>query len=624
LTKGKLVSSNLKKLVLTGNPLGDVGATHLALFLRQQQNLPHLEELDLTDCRIGQLGAQSIAEALLVKRELKTLKIINNPVQGGLGDIIKNLAYNPSITELDTSKVHGLFNDQGRDTLAKLLQLSVTIQKINLWKVPNLNSLSNTVFDELEKNKSLKILDMGDTQFNNLQQLGKALHKNTTLEEINLQNNDINSTMLFNMYEELKKEKGAFSIRKFHLSGNQLDIVIQGKEKHWKTMGQLLQMATNLTYLDLSNCQLHKEHMVTIGEALKPEYKIPLETLLLRKNNIGKYGLKPLSQGLKQNTALKVLDLSGNDLGVLGANSVASMLLENKGLQELNLFGNFIEIEGAIMIAEALGVNTTLKRLDMGLNRIRVRGALAVAQVLAKNTTLERLALKHNHITDKAGMAIASAIVGNTGSALRYIALAGNYLSVPARSEIAVLFNQCEAFKQRNFEFDIAKLVEVKDPEKQERTIYVTPLPMNVTEQQIKKLFYSNKCGVCLNVSIHSHKNRSVFSKAKYAFVEFAHPLSTELASRLVHSKKNIIGANQVRIVRAGIQNKHGDNEKKQEKPAREPRASRGRTFPRGNRREEILTRGREEILTRGRGEIFTRGRGEIFTRGRGGPRRVY
>jgi hypothetical protein len=208
---------------------------------------------------------------------------------------------------------------------------------------------------------------------------------------------------------------------------------------------------------------------------------------------------------------------------------------------------------------------------------------LAIAQVLKKNNTLQKLALKHNHITDKAALELATSIVGNKNTSIKYIALAGNYLSVPTRSELALLFNQSQELQQKGFVFDLAKLVEVKDPEKQERTIYITPLPMNVTEQQIKKLFYSNRCGMCLNVSIHKHKTKSVFSKAKYAFVEFAHPVSTELAIRLVHNKKNRIGSEEVRIARAGIQNKHNQTTGPQAAPERRPQ--RGAPVARGGGR---------------------------------------
>lgn len=581
LTKGKLVSGNLRKLVLRGNPLDDRGAEHLGAFLRQHGNLPHLTELDLSDCRINHTGANSIAEALLVKKELKKLNMIKNPCNAGLETIFKNLSYSPSIVEFNASKVQGSFRDSGSESLRKLLQLSVSLEKLNLWQATGITSVSATVFAELEKNTSLKELDLDSTGYNRIIEIGKALRKNTTLEKLCLGNNNISSTDIFNFLEELKKEDGSFSVQHLDLSRNNFESATKHKHKH--TIGQLIEMGKKLTYVNLSSARLGVTHMETIGEALKPQHNLQLKTLVLKGNNIGKYGAKHLVEALKVNTVLENLDLSGNDIGVLGSQSVAAFLKHNKSIKTLNLFGNLIEIEGALNIAEAVKSNTTLTDLDLGLNRIRARGAEAISDLLAVNSTLTRIGLKHNHINDKTGLRLANAIVNNKQSALKYIALAGNFLSVPTRSEIAVLFNQQGP---KGLVFDLAKLVEVKDPERMERTVYLSPLPGTVTEQQIKKLFYQNKCGVCLNVSIHTHKVNAIFKKSKYAFLEFAHVDSVALAMRLCNAKKNYIAGNEVRIVRAGIQQKEEVVEKKAPQAQRSTwgDSTRGRGARRGRR----------------------------------------
>lgn len=555
LTKGKLVSGNLRKLVLRGNPLEDKGAQHLGAFLRQHSNLPHLTELDLSDCRINHAGANSIAEALLVKKELKKLNMIKNPCNAGLETIFKNLAYSPSIVEFNASRSNASFRDSGLESVKKLLQLSVSLEKLNLWSATGIGSISATVFTELETNTSLKELDLDSTGYNNIVEIGKSLRKNTTLEKLCLGSNNISSTHIFNFLEELKK--GSFSVQHLDLSNNAFNSRV--KEKHMHTIGQLIELGKKLTYVNLASSKIGVVHMETIGEALKPQHGLMLKTLILKRNDIGKYGVKHLVEALKVNQVLETLDLSGNDIGVLGSQSVAAFMKHNKSIKTLNLFGNLIEIEGALCMADALKSNTTLTDLDLGLNRIRARGAAAIADLLSVNKTLTRIGLKHNHINDKTGLKLANAIVDNAQTELRYVALAGNFLSVPTRSDIAVLFSQKGP---KGLVFDLAKLVEVKDPERMERTIYVSPLPGTITEQQIKKLFYQNKCGVCLNVSIHTHKTNAIFKKSKYAFLEFAHVDSVALAMRLCNAKKNYIAGNEVRIVRAGIQQKDETTEK--------------------------------------------------------------
>src|SRR5690606_29101879 len=159
LTKGTLISANLQFLSLKGNPLGDMGATNLANCLRQQQMLPKLTHLDLSDCKIGQAGANAIAEALLVKRQLKILKMVKNPLNAGLDTILKNLAYSPSIEEVDISRSSGMLVNQGKDSLGKLFNLTVSLKHLNLWKLSGLN-LAASVILELKTNTTLKSLDL--------------------------------------------------------------------------------------------------------------------------------------------------------------------------------------------------------------------------------------------------------------------------------------------------------------------------------------------------------------------------------------------------------------------------------------------------------------------------------
>jgi len=602
LTKGKLVSKNLTNISFKGNPLGDDGAVNLSEFLCKHDMLPHLTHLDLSDCKIGNKGASAIAEALLVKKDLKNLKMIKNPFSAGLELLVKNLSYNPNIEELDISKVNGTFANGGYESLGKLIKLTVSLKSLNLWKITGL-SISDEVFLRLKKNKTLKKLDLAETRFDKFEKLGEALAENRVLESLELEGNGIKGDHIHQLLEKIKKEKdGKFSLKELNLSNNSLNIIDNLYPQRHKSIGNLLKIANNLVKLNLSRCGLSRDQMVTIGEALSPQYKLPLTELNLSRNALVKNAIKPLVDGLQNNTVLKKLDLSGNLLGVLGGNLIASVIEKNKGLETLNLFGCFIEIEGGISVIKALESNKTLKNIDLGLNRIRSRGALQLVKSLPNNSTIERLGLKFNHIPDTVGIKIIQTVVDSKTN-INYIALAGNFLSVSMRSEISSKLLKA----QKKIEFDLSKLVEVKDPERQERTVYLTPLPMDTTEQQIKNLFYSNSCGVCLSVSLHTHKVKSGFATAKYAFVEFAHPDSVNLAMQLVHKGKNKIFLTEVRIVRAGVQNKD-EAERKSTTSTVTRDVSRGGF--RGGRR-------------RGRGRGFSRGeeRGSHIGGGRGSHR---
>ncbi|KAL0483244.1 ubiquitin conjugating enzyme E2 [Acrasis kona] len=552
LTRSYLASSVLTRLILSNNlSLGDQGAVHLGHFLRQHVNLPLLEELDLSNCNISVDGANSISEVILVKKHLKILKLADNQLGDGLAVIVKNLSYSSSIQQVDLSRVDGNFGIQG-ESIVKLIQLTRTLRCLNLWMVKDVSKWFHNVFDQLSINETITRLNLGETKFRNLSLLGRALANNRSIEFLDLAHNNITASDVYMLFNELIARNSSMSgVKELILANNNFGSY--DKEAHIKSIGYWLNKSPNLIYLDMTGCDVEGRHMDTIGFALaQPSCK--LETLLLRGNKIKKNAIKALSSALEVNNTVSNLDLSGNQLGVQGANLIMNMLHHNKCITDLNLYGNMIEIEGAIFISSALSEkNKSIKHLDMGLNNIKARGAYQISQMLKKNTTIERLRLKSNNIPDKTARVFVDSIIEcSSVSNLKLLALGGNLLSDSVSSEMSLKFNQCDILKNKGFVFDMAKLAEVKSSERLERTIHVCPLPVNVTEQMIKKLFYTNKCGVCLSVNIIKYKS---FKKSKYAFVEFAHPDSVQLAMRLSNKKLNKIAGKTIQIARAGITN---------------------------------------------------------------------
>ena len=84
----------------------------------------------------------------------------------------------------------------------------------------------------------------------------------------------------------------------------------------------------------------------------------------------------------------------------------------------------------------------------------------------------------------------------------------------------------------RSVTFDLAARAEYRDPERMERTVYISPLKFSTTADALKKLFYSKKCGAIKSVTLENHRKRLSMAKAKYALVEFAHLDSVEVKRR--------------------------------------------------------------------------------------------
>ena len=84
----------------------------------------------------------------------------------------------------------------------------------------------------------------------------------------------------------------------------------------------------------------------------------------------------------------------------------------------------------------------------------------------------------------------------------------------------------------RSVTFDLAARAEYRDPERMERTVYISPLKFSTTADGLKKMFYSKKCGAIKSVTLENHRKRLSMAKAKYALVEFAHLDSVEVKRR--------------------------------------------------------------------------------------------
>ncbi len=78
LFSGLWENKSLQRLTLNWNKVGDDGAKLLAKALLQKKNA--LEELDLSNCDIGDAGTQAIMAALRTNRRLVRLDLANNRI----------------------------------------------------------------------------------------------------------------------------------------------------------------------------------------------------------------------------------------------------------------------------------------------------------------------------------------------------------------------------------------------------------------------------------------------------------------------------------------------------------------------------------------------------------------
>eukprot|EP00210_Caulerpa_lentillifera_P008205 g7834.t1 len=154
-----------------------------------------------------------------------------------------------------------------------------------------------------------------------------------------------------------------------------------------------------LKLLDLSHNIISNKGAVPLSELIG--HSSTLTAVDISHNKIAEEGFSFLSNALKVNVYMKMLDVSYNPLGPSSGVDVGNVLRLNYTLTDLRL--NQCRFKGASMdgIAKGLRVNRTLKKLWLRFNDIGPEGMEALSQALVQNNSLNQLALEGNHIGDK-------------------------------------------------------------------------------------------------------------------------------------------------------------------------------------------------------------------------------
>ena len=185
--------------------------------------------------------------------------------------------------------------------------------------------------------------------------LAQALHYNSTLERLELSNNNIS-------------DAGAVAL------------------------AQALHYNYALERLYLSNNNISDAGAVALAQAL--HHNSTLKKLYLSNSNINDAGAGALVQALHHNSTLESLNLSTNNISDGGAVALAHALHHNSTLKELIVYGNdAIGKEGSHQLVQALTVNTSLTKVtpyDGGLTLPR-RCEEYATQCTQYNTVKDRI-----------------------------------------------------------------------------------------------------------------------------------------------------------------------------------------------------------------------------------------
>ena len=205
----------LKKLVLSDNDIGDVGANALAEVLNCKTIL---EELDLSDNNIGNVGANALAQAIGSNTELKKLALSGNHV-GDIGAkaLAEAIVSNTALKKLYLSdnNIRGI----GAKALAEVLNCNTILEELDL-SCNEIGDVGAEAFAHaIGSNSALKKLDLSHNGVGDdgAIALARALH-NSSLDVLDLSWNIIGASGAKAFAEALHHN---FTITHLNLSENE-------------------------------------------------------------------------------------------------------------------------------------------------------------------------------------------------------------------------------------------------------------------------------------------------------------------------------------------------------------------------------------------------------------------
>ncbi|XP_048025508.1 uncharacterized protein LOC125254758 isoform X2 [Megalobrama amblycephala] len=472
--------SNLIKLDLSGNKLGNSGMEKICLLLKNTQC--RLERLKLRDCGLTEESCSALATVLRSNSSLKELDISNNNLQDSGVKKLQNALENTNCTLKKLRLSDCSITEEGYKALASALRSNPS-HLIELDLNGNdpgqsgVKELSDLLQDQNCQLKTLRFLGpaadeacqymrgivgknllllrelnlsgrkLGDTRVNQIAALLQDRH--CKLNTLTLNNNSITAEGCAALTSAFNSNPS--NLIELDLSGNKL-----GNSGIKKICPLLKNTQCRLMKLKLSDCSITEEGYKALASALRsnPSHLIELD---LTGNDPGQSGVeylinvqKTLCRSLKtlrilQSPAadeacqyvrgivgknplfLSELNLSGCKLGDTRVNQIAALLKDKHcEINTLMLRDCGLTEESCSALTTVLISHSSLKELDISNNNLQDSGLKKLQNALENtNCTLEKLRLSDCSIREEGYKALASALRSNP-SHLIELDLTGN------------------------------------------------------------------------------------------------------------------------------------------------------------------------------------------------------
>ena len=249
----------------------------------------------------------------------------------------------------------------------------------------------------------------------------KNQNLNRTIKSVKIIDSNIDDLILFNKIMKLISNK---DIKKFYFVSNNINSDFEG----WDAISSFFEQNYKLRYIDLHSATIYDYHL---NNLMRPLFDKRIRFLNLSENFITFEGAKIISEFLKNNKTLQILNLSRNaqvQFKSEGVKYIIDSLLHNKNIEQIDLsymnltgcgvhIGNLISknksIENIILRGVLLNFNdfkniftplkqsATLKEIDISMNDMGGDKSLQIiSDAIKVNTSLECLKIEQININN--------------------------------------------------------------------------------------------------------------------------------------------------------------------------------------------------------------------------------
>ncbi|EAY22751.1 Leucine Rich Repeat family protein [Trichomonas vaginalis G3] len=366
-------------------------------FERQLLDKPFLKVFQMESTSIGPLASASIRNILTVHPNFKVIQLAGNSIGNkGAIEFAQLILNTSSIVSIDLSS-NGI-EDKGMAAIFNAMRRNKTIISLNLGSRPGMtrNSIGNeaaaALSQMLANNLVLSELDLSMVEITveNVGTIASGLSKNTTLCELNLSNNNIQSRGVAQILPCLVSSR----VSALRLSGNHL------KDDCGTYFANFFKQNKNVNTIDISNNGLTARFIATIAPTITKCEAI--KEFNLSKNPLTGRSAEIFSKIISANSTLKSLILQACKIDLTGIKEFALGLAQNRGLQVLNLSNNSLRDDGLDSLSRAFVSQRGLEQLFLDLTEMGDKSCDSIFTALSKSETIKSISIKNNLVKDGA------------------------------------------------------------------------------------------------------------------------------------------------------------------------------------------------------------------------------